>query len=184
MKRNFERSLAFVLEHEGGYVDHPKDPGGATNKGITIATYRRYIKRDGTKEDLKRLTTEQAGIVYKKQYWDKVRGDDLPDGLDYAVFDFAVNSGPGRAAKFLQKIVGATQDGQIGKLTLLAVAASPKSTPQLIEELCADRLAFLKRLKHWPSFKNGWTARITGVETHATEMAAQNAVERHPPASL
>lgn len=173
MNRNFERALSLVLKHEGGYVDHPRDPGGATNKGITLATYRRYVNRSGTKADIKALTTHEAGIVYKKQYWDKVRGDDLPGGLDYAVFDFAVNSGPSRAAKYLQKVVGAVQDGQIGKLTLIAVSSSPKSTRQIIDELCADRLAFLKRLKHWPTFKNGWTARVSMVETDAMEMAAQ-----------
>lgn len=181
MQRNFERSLERVLEHEGGYVDHPKDPGGATNKGITIATYRRYVNRNGTKADLKNLTVHEAGIVYKKQYWDKVRGDDLPDGLDYAVFDFAVNSGPGRAAKYLQAIVGAKQDGAIGPKTLIAVAESPQSTVQIIDRLCADRLAFLKRLKHWPTFGGGWTARVSAVNTYAVKWANEAGIEAPEP---
>src|SRR5690606_31383462 len=124
MNKNFQQALEKVLKHEGGFVNHPADPGGATNKGITLATYRRYIKRNGTVDDLKALTTEQAGKVYKAQYWDKVRGDDLPSGLDYAVFDFAVNSGPAKAVKELQKVLGVTQDGIIGPITLEAARAA------------------------------------------------------------
>ena len=99
MQSNFARALANVLVHEGGFVNHPKDPGGATNKGITIATFRKWVKRDGTIDDLKNISAADVAKVYRKHYWDKVRGDDLPSGVDYAVFDYAVNSGPGRAAK-------------------------------------------------------------------------------------
>lgn len=172
MNRNFDKALALVLKHEGGYVDHPKDPGGATNKGITIATFRRYVNAKGTKDDLRRLTTAQAGVVYRKQYWDKVRGDDLPDGVDYAVFDFAVNSGPSRAAKYLQDVLGVAQDGKIGPVTIKAAHAF--RADQIIEELCADRLAFLKRLPTWGTFKNGWTARVAGVYDEAVTMAKQS----------
>jgi lysozyme family protein len=113
MNRNFQRALALVLKHEGGYVDHPKDPGGATNKGVTIATFRRYVKKDGTKDDLRRISDADVARIYKRHYWDAVRGDDLPDGLDYATFDFAVNSGTGRAPKYLQRVLGVAQDGVI-----------------------------------------------------------------------
>jgi lysozyme family protein len=187
MERNFQRSLSHVLKHEGGYVDHPKDPGGATNKGITIGTFRRYVDRNGTKDDLKRITDDQVASVYKKQYWDKVCGDDLPDGLDYAVFDFAVNSGPSRAAKYLQNIVGVIQDGKIGKQTLLAVTASKKSATVLIEELCADRLAFMKRIKDksgrllWPTFGKGWARRVNAVEDDAVSWATQKPIAAPKP---
>lgn len=175
MQRNFERALEGVLKHEGGFVNHPNDPGGATNKGITLATFRRYVKRSGTVADLKRLTTKQAGIVYRKRYWDKVRGDQLPDGVDYAVFDFAVNSGPARAAKYLQRIVGAAQDGRIGPKTLAAVNAyvdgNPTMRRTLIDKLCDDRMAFLRRLRHWSTFGRGWTRRVEDVRQTAFDMA-------------
>src|SRR5690348_2114856 len=121
MLRNFEKSLSCVLQHEGGYVNSPHDPGGATNKGVTIATFRRYVDKSGTVDDLKHLTTAQAATVYRKQYWNAICGDDLPDGVDYSVFDFAVHSGPARAAKYLQAIVGVKADGKIGPQTLEAV---------------------------------------------------------------
>ncbi|HVX57167.1 MAG TPA: glycosyl hydrolase 108 family protein, partial [Candidatus Saccharimonadales bacterium] len=124
MLRNFERSLSGVLAHEGGYVNDPADKGGPTNKGITIATFRRYVDKSGTIDDLKNLTTTQAATVYRKQYWDAVCGSELPDGVDYSVFDFAVNSGSERAAKYLQTIVGAKTDGEIGPRTLAAVKAT------------------------------------------------------------
>ena len=112
MDKNFERALPLVLKHEGGYVDHPKDPGGATNKGVTIATFRRYVKADGTKQDLRRITDAQVSAVYYRHYWAAVQAHALPSGVDYCAFDFAVNSGPSRSAKFLQKVVGVKQDGR------------------------------------------------------------------------
>lgn len=168
MNRNFDRALSLVLKHEGGYVNHPKDPGGATNKGITIATFRRYVNAKGTPDDLKRITTAQAGIVYRKQYWNAIKGDDLPDGVDYAVFDFAVNSGPARAAKYLQAVVGAAQDGRIGPATIAASKAKPAGV--IIDALCDARLTFLKRLQTWATFGRGWSSRVTGVRAEALVM--------------
>lgn len=168
MNKNFQRALELVLKHEGGFVNHPKDPGGATNKGITLATFRRYVKRNGTVSDLKSLTTEQAGKVYKAQYWDKVKGDQLPSGIDYSVFDFAVNSGSARAAKYLQAVLGVTQDGIIGPKTLSA--ANSANATFVIERLCDDRLAFLKRLKTWPTFGKGWGRRVEEVRSEAKAM--------------
>src|SRR5690606_33792979 len=120
MDRNFKRALSLVLKHEGGWADHPSDPGGATMKGVTIGTFRRYVKPNATKDDLRRITDEQVATVYRKHYWNAVRADDLPAGADYAVFDFAVNSGPSRAAKYLQAVLGVAQDGKIGPQTLAA----------------------------------------------------------------
>ena len=169
MDRNFERALSLVLAHEGGYVDHPKDPGGATNKGITIGTFRRFINPSGTKDDLKRITNAQVAQVYRRQYWDVVKAGELPDGLDYAVFDFAVNSGPGRAARYLQACVGAVVDGKVGPGTLAAVRNHDAG--EIVEALCDDRMDFLRTLSTWKTFGKGWSRRVVGVRTEALDMA-------------
>lgn len=169
MDRNFARALSLVLEHEGGFANNPRDPGGPTNKGITIATFRRYVDRKATANDLRHISDAQVAKVYQRQYWDKVRGDDLPNGIDYATFDFAVNSGPARARKYLQRAAGVAQDGIIGPVTLAAVRGMDPVT--LIESLCASRMAFLKRIKSWPVFGEGWTKRVNDVRRHAIAMA-------------
>jgi lysozyme family protein len=175
MDATFERALSAVLKHEGGYVNHKDDPGGPTNLGITLANFRRFVKPKGTIEDLKALTKAQAAVVYQRQYWDAVLGSRLPAGVDYAAFDFAVNSGPKRASQFLQRIVGTTVDGVIGPKTLAAVAA--KAPAEIIAALCDARLAWLKTLKTWPTFGRGWGSRVKGVRALALEMAAARPVE-------
>lgn len=152
-----------ILKHEGGYVNHPRDPGGATNRGITLATYRRYIKRSGTVADLKALTEAEAVKVYKAQYWDAVKADQLPVGVDYTVADFAVNSGPARAAKHLQKAIGVKQDGKIGPATLAAVAS--RDPAQIVHAIHDSRMAFLRGLKTWGTFGRGWTRRVSEVQS-------------------
>ncbi|MBA8910140.1 glycoside hydrolase family 108 protein [Aminobacter ciceronei] len=170
MDRNFARALTLVLKHEGGWSDHPADPGGATMKGVTLANFRRYVKPDATKDDLRRITDEQLATVYRRFYWDAVHGAELPDGVDYAVFDFAVNSGPGRAAKYLQGVVGVVQDGRIGPATIAATKAMMRAT--VINDLCDKRMKFLRGLKTWPTFGNGWTARVSSVRADALKLAA------------
>ena len=103
-RANFAAALSAVLLHEGGWANNPKDPGGATMKGVTLATYRRY-RPGATKEQLRNISDEELRTIYRDGYWDEVRGDDLPSGIDFATFDFAVNSGPSRAAKFLQRVL-------------------------------------------------------------------------------
>jgi lysozyme family protein len=169
MDRNFQRALKLVLKHEGGWSDHPKDPGGATMKGVTLANFRRYVKPKATKEDLRKITDEQVATVYRRFYWDAVHGAELPGGIDYAVFDFAVNSGPARAAKYLQAVVGAKVDGKIGPATLAATRKMMRAT--VINDLCDNRMAFLKKLGTWPTFKNGWTSRVAGVRAEALKMS-------------
>lgn len=171
--RNFARALPLVLKHEGGYVDDPRDPGGATNKGVTIATFRRYVKADGTKADLRAITDKQVATVYYRHYWSAVNAQALPSGLDYAVFDFAVNSGPRRAAEFLQRVLGVADDGRVGPKTI--EAAEKADARAVIKTLCANRMAFLQRLKHWPTFKNGWTRRVADVERNALAMVGKPA---------
>lgn len=177
MDRNFARALSLVLKHEGGWSDHPKDPGGATMKGVTLANFRLFVKPDATKADLRKITDEQIATVYRRHYWDAVAGAELPGGVDYAVFDFAVNSGPGRAAKYLQSVVGAKQDGKVGPATLAAVRKTMR--PTVINDLCDKRMGFLRRLKTWPTFHNGWTRRVSEVRDEALKMAVQP--DKEPP---
>lgn len=161
MQENFSASLAFVLAIEGGFVNHPKDPGGATNMGVTQAVFSAHLSRKGMADrSVRHIAEAEVAEIYRVQYWDRVRGDDLPAGVDYAVFDLAVNSGVSRAAKMLQAVVGVAQDGVIGEMTLDAVKAMPAA--DVVRELCRDRMAFLKRLKHWPTFGRGWTRRVEG----------------------
>ncbi len=173
---NSERAIPKILKHEGGYVNNPADPGGATNKGITIATFRRYIKPGGTIADLKALTESQAVVVYKRQYWDAVSADLLPSGVDYAVADFAVNSGPSRAGKYLQKVVGTAQDGVVGPATI--AAARGLSAPDVINDICDERLAFMRRIRGgrlWKTFGHGWQRRVDDVRAVSLAWATQKA---------
>lgn len=178
MNSNFPTALSEVLRDEGGFVDHPKDPGGATNKGITIATYRKWIDKDGTAEDLKRITDSQVQKIYRSVYWNAVKGDELPSGVDYAVFDFAVNSGPVRAAKYLQAVLGVAQDGKIGPITL--AATKNIDAGDLINALCDRRMAFLKSLKTFDTFGKGWTSRVSRVRKKAIEMAGKPSIIIEP----
>ena len=118
---NYEDCLSEILHHEGGYVNHPKDPGGITNRGVTKAVYDKWIGRESSVQEMKDLTEEDVAPIYKKNYWDRLKCDDLPNGLDLCVFDFGVNAGTGRSAKYLQKMIGTTVDGGIGPNTLIAV---------------------------------------------------------------
>lgn len=171
MDRNFARALALVLKSEGGWSDDPQDPGGATMKGVTLANFRRYVKADASKADLRKITDAQIATVYRRFYWDAVAGAQLPAGVDYAVFDFAVNSGPARAAKYLQAVVGVIpKDGRIGPATLQAVNARPAGA--VIDGLCDARMAFLKKLPTWPRFGRGWSSRVASVRKQSALMAS------------
>ncbi len=166
---NFARAFALTLKHEGGYVDHPDDPGGATNLGVTIGTLSGWLGRRATKQEVRALTPEKVAPIYRKGFWDVIRGDDLPVGVDYCVYDFAVNSGPRRGAQALQRAVGVADDGKIGPVTLAAVKAKPAD--QIVQRICTDRLTFLRRLKTWKTFGKGWQRRVDGVWKEALEMA-------------
>ena len=115
---NFEKALETILHHEGGFVNHPRDPGGMTNLGVTKRVWEGWTQVEADEREMRSLTPEKVGPLYKANYWDRVKGDDLPAGLDLAVFDWAVNSGTGRAAKKLQAMIGTTADGGIGPNTL------------------------------------------------------------------
>jgi lysozyme family protein len=168
MEANFQRALALVLKHEEGFSNHAADPGGATNKGITLETFRRYVKPGGTVADLKAITDSEVVRIYKHQYWTSVKGDRLPSGIDYAVFDFAVNSGSSRAIRTLQRILLVRQDGIIGPQTLSVLErAKPE---HVVEVLCAERQKFLKTLPTWPTFGKGWSRRVSDVQANALKM--------------
>ena len=121
MRDNFDAALKLVLVHEGGFVNDPQDPGGPTNMGITQSTLSDFLGRPATIEDVRDIDGETVAEIYRRSYWALGQCDHLPVGLDYAVFDFAVNSGVSRAVKMLQKVVGAKQDGALGVKTLAAV---------------------------------------------------------------
>lgn len=170
-KETFDKVRPLLLQHEGGYVDHPDDPGGATNYGITIGTLSAWRGRRVSKDEVRRLTVDEAIDIYRAQYWNAVRGDDLLPGVDYAVYDYAVNSGPAKAASDLQRVVGAPVDGIIGAVTLDRMWKCGKTAGQIVDELCDRRLAFMKRLKNWRSFGKGWSRRVAGVRRKALELA-------------
>lgn len=170
MNSNFQAALDHVLKSEGGFVNHPSDPGGMTNLGCTKAVWEAFVGHPVSEADMRALTPADVAPLYKRKYWDKVSGDDLPSGLDYIVFDAAINSGPGRAAKWLQEVLGVAADGAIGKGTLAAVEAH--NVNDLIKVYSAKRLAFLQSLPTFGTFGKGWTTRVASVQSKATEMLA------------
>ena len=158
MKSNYDECLKTILHHEGGYVNHPKDPGGETNLGVTKRVYQEH---GGTK-DMKDLLVEDVAPIYKKGYWDKMKGDDLPGGLDLCVFDFGVNAGPGRAAKFLQQMIGTTVDGGIGPNTLAKVEEYVRENGEheTVKKYQEMRQKYYEQLSTFATFGKGWTRRV------------------------
>lgn len=159
MKENFDAALGFTLRFEGGYVNHPKDPGGHTNKGITLTTMRRY-KPGATVADLKAIPDSLVARIYRVGYWNVVSGDTLASGVDAAVFDYGVNSGPPAAKKSLMKVIGG-------------------SDIQTIKKLCARRLSIYRGFRHWSTFGKGWTRRVTALEAFAVKLAVAAKHEPH-----
>lgn len=173
----FARCLEHVLAHEGGYADHPKDPGGATNLGITHKTLARWRKVSPwwklPKAEIRALGKPEAARIYEASYWARVRGTDLPAGLDLALFDYAVNSGAARAIKALQTSLKVKADGWIGPLTLDALRAriAVAGVAGMVTALCDGRLGFLRRLATFAVFGKGWTRRVTDIRAAALAMA-------------
>lgn len=162
---SYAKALKHVLVHEGGKVDHPKDPGGRTNQGVIQRVYDGYRSRKGrTPRDVFLMEPAERDEIYRFQYWDVIRGDDLPAGVDYVVFDGAVNSGPSQSVKWLQRALGTVKvDGAIGEATLAAVAEHPDHD-KLINAICVRRMIYLEALKTWPTFGRGWERRVAAVE--------------------
>ena len=169
MRANFDKAFELVLEHEGKYVNDPRDPGGRTNLGVTQRAWEAWLVRTATESDMRRLTPAAVKPFYKAMYWDKIKGDQLPAGVDYAAYDFAVNSGVSRAIKMLQQIAGALVDGSLGPKSLEAINSCDPE--QMVDALCDMRLDFLKRLPTFDTFGKGWSRRVAEVKDKATAMA-------------
>lgn len=163
----FDACMPFIFKAEGGYSDNPNDPGGPTNFGITLKTLETFEGKTLSADDVKNLTPETAREIYRANYWNRMQCGFLPAGLDLEVFDFGVNAGPAEAVKMLQKIVGVTQDGSIGPITLAAlVQLKPRD---LISRYSDGRVAFYKALNK-PEFEHGWTNRANQIETASLNM--------------
>jgi lysozyme family protein len=147
---NFDEAFEIVIGHEGGYVNNPKDPGGETNWGIS--------KRSYPGVDIKNLTKDGAKEIYLRDYWKRLQSDSLPESIRFDLFDTAANSGPGTAARLLQRAVGTAEDGHIGPLTIAAVNALHPW--EIRAKFNAARLNFMTYLSIWPEFGKGWSRRI------------------------
>ena len=165
----FEDCLAVILAAEGGFVNDPRDPGGATNLGITARTLAAWRHAPVGTEDVRHLGRGEAAAIYRAHYWNTIRGDDLPAGVDLMVFDFAVNAGPARAVRLLQEAVGAFPDGAIGPATLRAVRGVD-DTAALVDRLAAGRIAFYRSLSTFAAFGRGWVKRVEQVKRMARGM--------------
>jgi lysozyme family protein len=173
--RRFNECIAIVLRHEGGFVDHPRDPGGATNMGITLRTLRDWRGDDSLTADAVRdLTEAEAREIYLARYWNPIRGDELPPGIDLAVFDWAVHGGVGRAARDLQAVLGVTVDGAIGRQTI--EAAKRADPAEVIRGVCERRLNHLRSRPHWDAFGRGWSRRVREIEEAALARAERPAL--------
>jgi lysozyme family protein len=170
MNTNWKRSFELMLQSEGGFVNHPSDPGGMTNLGVTKATWENWVGRESDEAEMRGLTAEKVEPLYKNKYWDAVRGDELPMGLDYLMFDFAVNAGAGRAIKTLQTAVGVTPDGGFGPMTMAAVQAI--DPVELIERFSQAKEDFYRSLNTFATFGKGWLNRVVDVKVKASAMLA------------
>lgn len=166
----FITCVAEVLRHEGGYVDHPREPGGCTNFGITRRTLEGWRREPTACDAVRALRVDEARAIYRAHYWNAVHGDELPAGIDLAVFDAAVNSGRRRAALWLQEALGVATDGAIGPKTLRAARAT-NDRAALIGRICDIRLAFLRGLDTWSDFGRGWSRRVRSVRAASLVMA-------------
>lgn len=169
MNRIFDPALRLLLRHEGGYVNHPADPGGMTNLGVTKKAWEAYKGHPISETEMRNLTANAVTPFYKTKYWDAIKGDDLPAGVDYCVFDTCVNSGVGRAVKLLQEALGISIDGSLGPATLLATSKQPAHAT--IAAFTTGRLAYLESLPTWPTFGKGWKRRVEEVEQEAITFA-------------
>lgn len=152
----FDRAFAAVIGHEGGYVNDPNDPGQETKFGIS--------KRAYPKEDIAALTLERAKELYRADYWDRLKADELPEWIALPLFDFAVNSGVYTATRALQRALGVKADGELGPQTRAAITAADRH--DLVVSLHTERLLYLALLPTFKAFGRGWTKRVilTAIE--------------------
>jgi len=168
MRDNFSSSFELLLKHEGGYVNHPDDPGGRTNHGITQRVYEKFLGEDVTEEEMKDMPLEDVFSIYKDDYWDRIRGDELPSGVDLCIFDWAVNSGVSQASKALQRVLGVLDDGIIGSRTVAAVCE--RDSAQVVEAVSQKREDFYRSLRTFDTFGRGWLRRNDETRDEALRM--------------
>ncbi|HWM49489.1 MAG TPA: glycosyl hydrolase 108 family protein [Xanthobacteraceae bacterium] len=168
---NFSECLRRLLAYEGGYANHPSDPGGPTNFGITISDYRRYVNPNAAASDVKAMHADVARAIYRTHYWDALRCDDLPPGIDASIFDYGVNSGVGRSGKVLRRVLGLPASDYRVTAEVLA-ALTKRDTHAIINAVNDERMRFLKSLKTWPTFGAGWSRRVREVRAFSLSLAA------------
>jgi lysozyme family protein len=177
---SYDEALRRLLAHEGGYTNHPSDPGGPTNFGITIYDYQKYVKPGATAADVRAMKLAEAKSIYRAKYWDSQRCTDLPAGVDDSIFDYGVNSGIGRSGKVLRRVCGLPASSSIVNDQVL-VAVAKRDPAALIAAINDERLLFLKGLKTWSVFGTGWARRVKEVKAFSLylhETAAALPVER------
>jgi lysozyme family protein len=176
MISNWDKSFDMVVAHEGGFTNDQRDKGnhlpdgreGCTMWGCTQAVWEKYVGHEVTQDDMKVLKKEDVKPVYKRDYWDAVRGDDLPAGVDYAVFDFAINAGPAAARKMIQRALGVNPDGAIGPATMKAIQDADGK--ELMQKFSDAKTAFYKSLDNFSVYGKGWLKRVADVQTVASTM--------------
>ena len=179
----YDEALRRLLLHEGGYCNHPQDPGGPTNFGITIADYRKYIKPGASADDVRAMRLEEAKAIYRSKYWRALRCDELPAGVDDSIFDYGVNSGIGRAGKVLRRVLGLPDDTWVVTDDVIAEVGShdPRA---VIAAINAERIAFLRGLRTWPVFGTGWERRVGDVREFSIHIAGQALTAPVPPSTV
>ena len=176
MKENWKQAFKQMLASEGGFTDDERDKGnklpdgrkGSTMLGVTQFNWENHIGHQVTHDQMRKLTADDVEPLYKKKYWDAVRADELPSGIDYLVFDMGVNAGPGRSIKLLQTAVGVTPDGGLGPISMAAVLAA--DPVELIEKFSAEKEAFYRGLDNFDVYGEGWLNRVAAVKIKATSM--------------
>lgn len=171
MRKNYPTIMEHTFQWEGGYVDHPQDPGGATNMGITFSVLREWRGQPITKQDVRNLTREEAIDIYKAKYWNKVWGDIMPSGLDLVMMDAGVNSGIFASIRWVQRALGnVNKDGKLGPQTYGAIQKQPNMV-EFVEKCVTERLKSVRQFRNYAVFGRGWENRIASVLHRATELA-------------
>lgn len=167
-----ETCLRQMFKEEGGYSNNPRDNGGMTNLGVTHKTWADWTGKPATEAVMRGLTIPKVTPLYRERYWQPVRGDDLPPALAMCVFDFAVNAGPGRATRWLQKLVNASPDGKMGPATLRAVQAyvTAHGLAETVRQFMQMRRNYYRQLDDFDVFGRGWLRRVDTVETAALRL--------------
>ena len=179
----YDEALRRLLLHEGGYCNHPQDPGGPTNFGITIADYRKYLKPGAGADDVRAMRLEEAKAIYRSKYWRALRCDELPAGVDDSIFDYGVNSGVGRAGKVLRRVLGLPDDTWAVNDDVIA-EVTRRDPRAVIAAINAERLAFLRGLRTWPVFGTGWERRVGDVREFSIHIAGQALTGTEPPVTV